>query len=492
MGESTPDDEFIDVPHVGLGMYEALKKSERLYDDAKILYMKKRFVSAVPLFVNSIEEALKGYELAIKFRKCQSCTREEWNNLLDHKHKLVHVKEFAIEVLKKSTQKELDEMSVNFSVENIDKKKMINILQSDVVENSQLQNLKEKCLYTDWDSANKMWDDFEKIDSEKQEDLTFYVMKKAEYELDNLRFGIEHAVNSVRLDGNMIKDLPYPRYAEFRDVSNYESLKSRKSRSRGEKIKFAKGKRILQKFMIKKSFHIIYQEIPFDNLKKYLDLIKKQPDEEQFPHPIIRAILLAYVAANKNDHDGNYAGVSGDAEETMSGDPMMSTLAIVSRKGEQFTIEKIAVITDKSDEYNFNDKIIEYILDTEMVIERFSGKDVPLEAVHEAYSKVGLKLRKLKDEEIEPAIEISKKLIKEDKFRGIPQELTPKILSATRENWEDLDPQVRSLIGSSYATTIPPEENQIIMTGTFDPLPKFKVRGMLYQTLKRREFLKHI
>jgi len=485
------DDEYIDIPNVGVGMFEALRKSERLFKDSKLLYEKKRFVSAVALFVNSIEESLKGFELAIKFRKNQPCSKDEWEKLLDHKHKLIHVKEFAIKVLKESKQKELDEIQANFSVKNISLEKMVNILKSDIADNSQLQNLKEKCLYSDWDFINKSWDDFEQLDVDKQEDLAFYVMKKSEYELDNLHFGIENAVNSIRLDGNMIKDLPYPKYNEFRGIKDFESLKSRKHNSRGEKIKFAKGKKILQKFMIKKSFQTVYQEIPFDNLKKNFDLVIKH-DDEQFPHPIVRALVMAFVAANEKNADGNYMGASGDAEETYEGNPMMSTLAIISKKDQQFTIEKIVVITDVADEYEFKDKIIDYILDAEMIIERFPGKDMPLDAVHEAFSKIGIKLRKLKDDEIIPAIEHVKKLIGENKLANVPKETIQKILSATRENWEELDPDIRSLIGGSYSSLITHEENQIIMSSSIDPMPKFKVRGMRYQILKRKEFLKHI
>jgi len=71
----------------------------------------------------------------------------------------------------------------------------------------------------------------------------------------------------------------------------------------------------------------------------------------------------------------------------------------------------------------------------------------------------------------------------------MPEEIIPKILSATKDNWEDLDPLVRSAISSGYGSTLPIEENQIVMSGYVDPMRKFKVRGLIYQILKRNEFL---
>lgn len=485
------DDELIDWPHVGTGIFVSLHKAKRLFDDAKFLFDNKKYERAIPIFINSIEESLKSYEFSIKFRKYQTVSTLEWNKLQDHKHKLTHVKEFVIKTLEDGDKKELEKMQRDIIPDSSKIKidQMINQLKSEIAVDSQLQGLKEKCLYTDWDKQNKEWNDFDLLDESKQEDLAFYVMKKAELELERLHFGIENAVNSLRHDDKDIKNLEYPKYNEFREIKNYDSLKLSKPFTRGEKTKYDRGKRIMQKFISKNAVWTIYEEITYDNLRLYLKLTNKHAQEDWFPHPIIRALLLAFNAANSNDKDGNFMGVSGDAEEAYDEKPMMSTVAIVAKKDDKFSVEKIVIMTDENDEYNISDKIIEKIIDTEMVIERFKGKEMPLEAVHEAFSKIGIKLRKLKDEEIEKAIEFSKDMIKQNKIKGMPEEIIPKILSATKDNWEDLDPLVRSVISSGYGSTLPIEENQIVMSGYVDPMRKFKVRGLIYQILKRNEFL---
>ena len=184
-------------------------------------------------------------------------------------------------------------------------------------------------------------------------------------------------------------------------------------------------------------------------------------------------------------------GMSGDAEETQSGEPMMTTVAIISKENEKIIPRKIVIITDESDEFEFSDKIIEKILDTEMIIERFPGKTIPLEVAHQAFSEIGIKIRKIKDSEIEFAIALSKKMLDEKRIIDLPPELIPKMKEASKENWDELDPLVRSAISMSLSMTLPPENNQMIMSGYIDPIPKFKVRGMIFQILKRPEFIEN-
>lgn len=157
---------------------------------------------------------------------------------------------------------------------------------------------------------------------------------------------------------------------------------------------------------------------------------------------------------------------------------MMIAVAIVSKKDNIMKIEKI-VINDK--EYDINDKIIEQILEIETVIERHSGKEIPLEKMHEAYSKIGMKVRKFRDSEIESALTGISTLIDEGKLR-VSDEIILKIRAATKDNWEELDPNVRSIIASGMPK-LKLEKNTMIMTGYIDPIRKFKVRGLLHETL---------
>ena len=106
----------------------------------------------------------------------------------------------------------------------------------------------------------------------------------------------------------------------------------------------------------------------------------------------------------------------------------MSSIAIVSKKEGVLTIEKITI---NEKEYSANDKIIEQILETETIIEKHAGKEIPLEKMHEAYSKIGMKLRKLKDSEIEEALSESKQIIEQNKFKA-----SPEMISKMKESYK--------------------------------------------------------
>lgn len=488
--KNSDDSKYIDWPHVGAGIFEALGKSEKIFDDAKFLFDNKKYHSSIPFFINSIEESLKAHEFSIKFRKHQTISKDEWNKLLDHKHKLVHIKEFILENLEKMDEKTSEEIKKETGNEdvNVNLEQMKKLMKTQMNIASHLQSLKEKCMYTDWDEKNGEWDNFDKMDESKQEDLAFYLMKKAEEELTQLHFGLEFAVNTLRKEGTKLKNLPFPKYNEFRNIKDYESRKLIKQLDRGELQKFARGERIMEKFVATKTFQEVFQQVPFDMLKKVVNLSQKHSPENWYPHPIIRALFLALSALHQKEEEGkNYAGFSGNAEETYEGNPTMTTTAIVSKKGGNISLEKIIIITDKADEYDFSDKIIEKILETELVIERFPGKDIPIEAAHEAFSKIGIKLRKLKDDEIELAIDYAKKVI--DKVQGVQKDLIPKVKNTTKENWENANPMIRSLIATTYLSTLKPEKNTLILSSYSDPIRKFKIRDSIYQFLKNNFFI---
>ena len=102
--------------------------------------------------------------------------------------------------------------------------------------------------------------------------------------------------------------------------------------------------------------------------------------------------------------------------------------------------------------------------------------------MHEAYSKIGIKIRKMRDNEIESALTKISTIIKEKKLYGVSDEIITKIKSATKENWNELDPNIRSIIAYGIPN-LKLEKNTVVMTGYVDPIRKFKVRGLLYQTL---------
>lgn len=475
------ESELIDYPHVGVGMYLILKNSKRLFDDAKFLYDGKRFHNAIPLFIISIEESLKAHEISNKLRKRQSISNDEWSKLQDHKHKLNFVPNFMIENLENMSEEELVKIAKETQTEQYIPylRQIIQKNKAEAKITSQLQFLKEKCLYQNWNKEFCEWDEFDHLSVEQQEDLAFFIMKRAEKHLHELHFGIEFAVNVIRRDGGTLTELIHPKYNEFREIKNFDTKLDNIDSLIGDFPKYHRGEKIMESLLAKKAFGVVDQIISNSIIKKCLNLVQKDDLDNWYPHPIIKAIFIATSGITKNSEDGNYYGISGDADQTYSGESMMTAIAIVSKKENIIKIEKL-VINDK--EYDINDKIIEQILETEIVIEKHSGKEIPLEKMHEAYSKIGMKVRKLRDSEIESALTGINTKIDEGTLRGVSDDIISKIRSTTKDNWEKLDPNVRSIIAMGLPT-YEPENNTMIMTGYIDPIPKFKVRGLLHETL---------
>ena len=177
--------ELIDYPHVGAGMYLSLGNAKRLFEDAKFLYDNKRFQGSIPIFIICIEECFKSHELSIRLRKFQSVSQDDWENLMKHEHKLNYVNDFARENFESMTDEQFEEFAKKTQNEDLIKhRKEINRRnQSERAITSQLQFLKESCLYQNWNKGFGEWDNFDFLKPEQKEDLAFFVMKRASVQI---------------------------------------------------------------------------------------------------------------------------------------------------------------------------------------------------------------------------------------------------------------------------------------------------------------------
>lgn len=482
--EDTDDEDIlIEWPQVVMGLYLVRKNAKRILQDGKFLYDNNKFQNSIPLFIISIEETLKSHEMSIKFRKKQSLSSNDWSKLQQHQHKLKYVSNFVIENMEsiddETTKSILGELGKD---ENLFKKRneMISLNKAEKGIKSHYQKLKEFCLYQNWNREFCEWDEFDTLSSQQKEDLSYYMMKKAEIELIQLDMSIEMAVYVIRRDDFMIKDLEFPSYNELREPKDFETKDSDVDL---DHFKFYRGLKILESLIIKKAFAIIDQIMTHATMKNFLKILSIDNSKNWYPHPMIKSLFLATGALREGNKDGNYAGYADDSDQTHEGKPMMYCVSIISKKNKIFKIETIMI---NGVEYSVNDKIIEQIIKTEFIIESQLGKDISLEKTHEAYSKINLKIRKLRDNEIVPAIINAISMINNGTYDGIPEEIKEKVKLVTKKNWDDQEPEIRTLIGTSLSSKIIKDENTILMTGAYDPLEKFKVRGMIYDVIVNR------
>ena len=90
------------------------------------------------------------------------------------------------------------------------------------------------------------------------------------------------------------------------------------------------------------------------------------------------------MTITKNKPDGNYVGAADDADQTYSGKPRMVATAVIKKENKQLTIEEITINGNK---HYTTDKIIEDIFETEIIIEKYPGKEILMENMHQAFAK---------------------------------------------------------------------------------------------------------
>lgn len=501
MTNHTDDDPYIKDVDVMIGAFLVYRKALRTYDDAKFMYDNSKFTSSIVHSITTIEESQKAIELAVKMRKRQTITKELWSRMKTHKHKLTSSKKFILETLEKESQSNLQKISKKLPPEA--QKLSIDGLKK-IVKNENhvyafFQKIKEKCQYLDWDEQTNSWDDFDNLDESKRQDVSYYFVMTAASELNYCQNCIEHAINVMRRDGlkgfayNTDPEKTILTYSEYRDPKDFDCIKKPDVPITNiDETRYSRGHEIVKKFIaIRGSINELHQAYTGDLLRNVLILLNKQSDFEVYPHPIIRAAMLC-LSMTKNEYEQNpqsfdtekrMSGLSGDAEETSSGKPTMIAMCIVSCEKGQYTIESF-VINEKV--YASHHKIIEGILKTEQVIERYKGKTIPLDVVHEAFSKIGIKLRRLKDTEIKDAIAMAKNAVIKNSIENLSDDMKKNILQATETNWTRLSPSIRSIIGTIYLRPVITPRT-MPMTEYYDPMEKFKVRGLIYETIVANE-----
>ncbi len=432
---------------------------------------------------------MKGLELLTKFRRNQVITVDDWKDLTNHKHKLTHVMEDAIEDLKKSSEEDIakarDEVSKtgqqnrDVSVESI-----IKNLQNKSGIHSHFQELREGCFYSDWDKLRGKWIIFDELSTEMQEALAFFVYAEAQTNLNLLKMGIERYINRLRETEQLLKKLPYSSYEELRSPENWESNNLPFTiQSKVDQIRFDKGFKVMKQFIEEKSFEFLSFGVFRKTMLEYLKVTTKQEDEQWFPHPMIKAMMMAMSLAKEKGKEGeNVAALSTDENQTYEGKPIMMFNVIATMKS---GICEIINITDLSHpEVKFTQDMIEKIIRTETILEREQGKDITFSVSIEAMNAIGIKTKMIRMAEIPDAIRMTKEMMKDGHFQGVPKETREQILAIRgSEEWGDLDTIVRTMIISGYGMKKYPEYNSHVTPA--EKYRKFKIRQSILFALEK-------
>jgi len=208
----------------------------------------------------------------------------------------------------------------------------------------------------------------------------------------------------------------------------------------------------------------------------YLNHVTRQLKEDETfePHPIMKAIALALEAA-KNNPDGNYLGLSGIPADETSFKEMYG--AVINKKRDRYTIVSIQ---DFALRHEIPADVVVQLLHISMRLDKFDGESVGLsEAVtilNDIIDDVTFKV--LPSEEIEDAkrnfVEQVRagKVIIPKKFKHLAERLKSFRMETP---WEELDPSIRSIIGTLWASKKYPNRSTVIITRSVKTIKKYRV-----------------
>ncbi len=450
------------IPHAGLphGIRRAHDSAARHLGDALCLYESGRPQGAIPSAVLSIEESVKGICLAAARRRGRGASADEWRKLQDHKLKLQNAQRWVEEGLGWDCIVEASRLHISsasrplFGARPVSKDGALAHM-GDIYRATQgLQSIKKMASYDNWNAAHGAWDTFGHLPEGAQGALAVHVLHLASLYHDLLVHGAGGALGqpcAIACTGL--------------------------GRVPGNPFVSASGGIILEAMLQTGTVAQQAYHVNRDIFLKCRRVALRHGDYHD-AHPLVKAMSMAIRAHKEatDAKDGHYAYYADDSVQTYDGRATMFAFLIVSREGETLKLEKACINDEICDPH---DSRIGAILETELAIDRLPGKEAPLSAYSEAFSSMGLKIRKLADEEICPALENARRMDENGQLACLPQGMVDSIRQATREGWDDLDPDVRVSIATMYVA----DPTVIVLSSHPDSVRKFKIRQAVWQTL---------
>jgi hypothetical protein len=197
---------------------------------------------------------------------------------------------------------------------------------------------------------------------------------------------------------------------------------------------------------------------------------------------MLKALMLAMKGAENGKKDGNYAGLSGDADLTPDKRPHVSVAVVVRKENEQITVLEIK---DSSSGKTIPFEMAKRIVISETYLERHEGQAVPNKAAEKIISEaLGLNVHILDDpDEALQALAHAKAAIRGGKVHDQSDALTQEILGInTMGQWRDASQAARSLVAGIWAEAT---KRNLVITALESTVPKWKVRETVLRLLER-------
>lgn len=418
----------IRIPHAEIlpGLHRIHESGVRHFGDALCLYAANRAQDAIPSFVLSVEEYLKGIYLAIAHREQRGISASEWELLHTHEFKLKKIKSGLDGTLDKTA---LEKIYGDYSHWDLDVARMTRSMFSREVDECDkevteitrlLQALKHACTYHNWNAKASQWEAFSSLSGYARRSLAFHAMHIAKCYHDLF-------VHSV---GTELK-LPCPRTC------------ATLSPIPPNPFKFYASRRVLQVIQSNRSILTCPRNLTADiiNMSTQIGLTNR---DESNSHPLVRSIS-AFVSEQPTLRDGRHKYSSDDSGQTPDGKPTMSVSVSMQVEGNIGTLEQATINHDTCDVY---DSRIAIILEAEKIIERKRGPALSRLALTTLFSRLGIQSYRFTYKNMSRSLKNAKELLEDGHLCHYPKRIVDHIRSATLADWFRMDPQARNVISA--------------------------------------------
>lgn len=447
------------IPHAKLpqGIRLSHDNAARHLGDALCLYDAKRPQGAIPSAVLSVEESIKGICLAASRRRGGGVPASEWRPLQDHRLRLLSAKRWVEEGLDRDCVAEAcarhmrDPSRPPFGAGPAPETGAPDHLGRVYRATQGLQSIKKMAAYDAWNAAHGAWDTFGHLPEGAQEALAVNVLHLAALYHDLLVRGAGGSLGqpcAIACPG--LRRMP------------------------GDPFVVASGGTILGAMLQTGTVAQQAYHVNRDTFLKCRRVALKHGDYHN-AHPFVKAMTMA-VSERDKGREGRCAYYADDSVQTHGGRATMFAFLIVSMEGETLKLEKACINGEICDPH---DSRLGAILETELVIDRLPGRDVPLSAFSEAFSRLGIGVRKLGDEEIGPALENARRMADNGQLAHFPQDMVDSIRNATVEGWDTLDSDVRNAVAIMHVA----DPTVVVLCSHPDSVRKYVVRQAIWQTM---------
>lgn len=230
------DHSWIPFKKIFDGINASLQNAENFLIECMHLHDDRRaYFASIIMGITSIEESLKSHELLFQWENYEDVMAKKWfNELTKHKPKVdLKNQRDHIRLQNQSNgdlqnnYNQLEKLGFNFPRHN--KEEMIKRHENRIKIYKLFENLRQRCLFVDWDKSQMNWFSFQDIPDYEQKIISLYVKDSAEYNMLELRLEMEFIVNECRkLKLKYIPPFTYPKYSEYRNQSQWDSVKERK------------------------------------------------------------------------------------------------------------------------------------------------------------------------------------------------------------------------------------------------------------------------